>query len=128
MKSTVDVAIPKTSYQYTYQLKTTPEIRLLEDQFKNLNQFVARHGWTLQSHRDYLRIRTELRTKCKEAYNKNRENKINCISENSKDSKQFWNKIKLLKGKTTTHTNYMKDNDGNKYFSDKEKCNSMEQS
>ena len=71
-------------------------------------------------------MKTELRERCKEAYSKNWEDKINKISENSKNSKQFWNKIKILKGKKTIYTNYMKDTEGKKYFSDKEKCNLME--
>ncbi len=32
-----------------------------------------------------------------------------------------------MKGKTTSHTNYMKDNEGNKYFTDQEKYYLMEQ-
>ncbi len=67
-----------------------------------------------------------MREKCKEAFIKNWENEINFISDNSKNSKEFWRKIKLLKGKKAVHTNYMKDNDGNKHFSDREKCNVME--
>lgn len=120
VKSAMDSAIPKSSYQYLYQLKTTPEIKNLETQFKNLNQYATLYGWTHQSYRDYLRIKTELRERCKEAYNKNWEDKINQICESSKNSKQFWNKIKVLKGKKTIYTNYMKDKDGNKYYSDKE--------
>ncbi len=48
------------------------------------------------------------------------------ISDNSKNSKDFWNKIKILTGKNMTHVNHMKDNDANKYYSDQEKCNLME--
>ena len=51
----MNISIPKTSYQYTYQLKTTPEIRNLEIQFKNLSQFAAHFGWTLYTYREYLR-------------------------------------------------------------------------
>ena len=80
----------------------------------------------METYRNYQRIKTELRMRCKEPYNKNWEDKLNYISDNSKNSKDFWNKIKILKGKNTTYTNYMKDSDGNKYHSDKEKCNLME--
>ncbi len=80
----------------------------------------------MQTYREYLRIKTELKERCKEAYSKNWENKINQLSSNSKNSKQFWNKIKVLKEKKESHTNYMKDTEGNKYFSNKEKCNLME--
>ena len=104
----METAIPKTNYQYIYQLKTTPQIRDLENQFRILQQFATHFGWTQQSYREYLRIKTELRERCKEAYNKSWEDKINHISENTKDSKQFWNKIKLLKGKKTTYVNYMR--------------------
>ena len=34
--------------------------------------------------------------------------------------------MKILKGKNTTHTNYMKDENGNKFYTDNEKCNLME--
>ena len=123
----LNIAIPKTSYQYTYQLKTTPEIRNFEIQFKNLSQFATHFGWTLYTYREYLRIKTELREKCKEAHNKNWEDKIKYISENNENSKEFWNKTKMLQGKNSTYTNYMKDKDRNKLYSDKEKCNLMEQ-
>ncbi len=80
----------------------------------------------MQSYREYQRIKTELKERCKEAYNKNWEDKISYISENSKNSNDFWNQIKILKGKNTTHVNYMKDQDGNNYNTDKEKCTLME--
>ncbi len=82
---------------------------------------------TLQTYREYLRIRTELRELCHEAYNKNWEDQIEYISDNTKNSREFWNKMKLLKGKNAAHTNYMKDKDGNKFFTDKEKYYLMEQ-
>lgn len=85
-------------------------------------------GWTPDNYTEYLRIRQELKEKCKEAYNKNWEDSIDNIIEASKDSKTFWNKIKKLKGKDIIHTNYMKDEEGNKYYSDKEKCKLMENS
>ena len=126
VKSAMDIAIPKSFYQHIYQLKTTPEIKDLETQFNNLNEFATHFGWIPVTYREYLRIKTVLREKCKEAYDKNWEDKMNNISINCKNSKQFWNKIKILKGKKSTYTNYMKDNEGRKYYSDKEKCNLME--
>ncbi len=89
IKSAMDTAIPKTTHQFIYQLKSTPEIRNLESQFRNLKEFADFFGWTLQTYREYLRKRTELREVCKEAYHKNWEDKINYISENSKNSKKF---------------------------------------
>ena len=64
--------------------------------------------------------------RCKEANNKNWEDKISYISDNSKNSKEFWSKIKTLKDKNTVNTNYMKDEVGNKHYTDKEKCSLME--
>ena len=71
------------SYQYIYQLKTTREIKDLEHQYKTLNEFATHFGWTMETYRDYQIIKTELRIRCKEAYNKNWEDKINYISDNS---------------------------------------------
>ena len=100
----MDLAIPKSSYQYTYQLKITEEIKNLESQYKNLKEFSEHFGWTIVTYREQQRIKTELRERCKESYNKNWEDKIKDISGNSKNSKDFWNKIKILKGKNTTQT------------------------
>ncbi len=36
VKNAMDTAIPKSTYKFTYQLNTAPEIRNLETQFKNL--------------------------------------------------------------------------------------------
>ena len=66
-----------------------------------------------------------LKDKCKESFHKNWEEKLNSIVNGSKDSKSFWGKIKTLKGKNDSYTNYMIDEDGNKYQADKEKCNIM---
>ena len=122
----MNTAIPQSTYKFTYDLKRTQEIIDLETQFKNLREFADFFGWTMQTYREYQRIKIELKERCKQAYNKNWEDKINHISVNCKNSKQFWKKIKVLKGKQTTYTNYMKDTEGNKYYSDKEKCNLME--
>lgn len=71
-------------------------------------------------------MRNELRIKCKEAQNKNWEEKIKHVIDYSKDSKDFWRRINILKGSNTTHTNYMKDMEANKHYSDQEKCALME--
>ena len=39
-------------------------------------QFASINGWTLQIYRQYQRIKTELKERCKEAYNKSWEDKI----------------------------------------------------
>ncbi len=65
------------------------------------------YGWTCDNFNEYLRIRQELRIKCKEAWNQNWEDNINNIIHTSKDSKAFWNKINLSKGKNLIHTNYL---------------------
>ncbi len=44
----------------------------------------------------------------------------------SKNSKEFWNKFKVLKEKNIIHTKYMKDSEGNKYYTDKQKCDLLE--
>ncbi len=49
VKNAMDATIPKSTYKFTYQLKTTPEIRNLETQFKNLKESAEFFGWTLQT-------------------------------------------------------------------------------
>ncbi len=66
-----------------------------------------------------------MREKCKEAHTKNWNDKINII-ETSRDTKAFWSRISLLKGRSTKHANYIEDKEGRRYYSDKEKCNTME--
>ncbi len=71
-------------------------------------------------------LRRTLREKCIDNHNLNWEKQINFLINQSKDSKTFWSEIKLLKGKDIIHCNYIKDIEGNKYYSNKEKCNLME--
>lgn len=59
------------------------------------------------NYREYVRIRPELREKCKAEYNKNWKDKITNII-NSK------------------YTNYFEDKDKNRYYTNREKCNIME--
>ncbi len=87
-------AIPKSSYQFIDQLKTAPEITELKNLYKALSEFAEHFGWTIQMYREYQRIKSELRDRCKEAYNKNWEERIKDISDNSKNSKDFWNNKK----------------------------------
>ena len=125
-KQAMGKAIPKSRHKYVYQLKMTPEIQNLENQFEIVQQNAATNGWTYNNYREYVRIRHELKDKCKERYIKNWENKIGDFANYNKNSKDFWSKFKILKGKNVTHTNSMKDPEGNKYYTDKEKCNLME--
>lgn len=126
VKQAMNKAIPKTTYKFIYQLKTTPEIKHLENQFKMLKQNATINGWTHDHYREFIRIRYELKERCKENYNKNWENKITDLMNNSRNSKEFWSKFKILKGKNIIHTNYMKDSEGKKYYTDKEKCGLLE--
>ena len=95
VKNATDVAIPKSSYDYKYQLKTTPEIKTLKTPYKTLIEFAQHFGWTFHTYRAHLRIKTELRERCKESHNKNWEDKIKYISDNCNNSEDFWTKIKI---------------------------------
>ncbi len=63
VKNAMNTAIPKASnkYIYLYQLKTTPQIRDLESQFKTLKELATHSGRTTHSYREYHRIKTEVR-------------------------------------------------------------------
>ncbi len=122
IKQAMDKAIPKNSKKFIYQLKTTPEIRNLENQFRSLQLKATINGWSNEHYREYTRIRHELRERCRENHNKNWESKDTDLMNHSKNNKEFWSKFKVLKGKNIIHTNYMKDSEGNKYYTDKEKC------
>ncbi len=126
VKEAIEKYIPKREHKFVYQLRTTSEIQLLELSYKRLKQNADNYGWTWDNFNEYLRIRQELRIKCKEAWNQNWEGNINNIIHTSKDSKAFWNKINLSKGKNLIHINYLKDPEGNKYYLDKGKCKLME--
>ncbi len=126
VKDTMNKTIPIKTHKRITNLVITQEIKDLEREFNTLKKAAEVHGWTINNYGSYLRIRDELKEKCKAAHNKNWENKINNIIEISKDNKAFWNQIKLLKGKNIIHANYMEDEEGSKYYSDKEKCTVME--
>ncbi len=108
VKETMEKYIPKREHKFVYELRTTPEVQLLEFSYKRLKQNADNYGWTWDNFNEYLRIRQELRIKCKEAWNQNWEDNINNIIHTSKDSKAFWNKINLCKGKNLIHTNYLR--------------------
>ncbi len=122
VKNAMYIAIPKSNLKRICQLNITEEIKNLEREFKILRQTATKFGWTNNNHREYLRIRTELREKCKEAHNRNWEVEIIKITDCSKNTKEFWNKIKAMKGKNVTYINHMVDTDGRKYYTDKKKC------
>ncbi len=127
VKDTMDKTIPKSKFKPVYQTITTPQIKQLEAEYNNLRNNALTQGWTYNAYREHTRLRHELRTLCKEAHNNNWEDKISNIIQNSKDPKAFWNKIKLLRGNNAQHTNYLQDKDGNKHYTDKQKCTIMQQ-
>ncbi len=67
----MNIAIPKSNLKRISQLEITDEIRNLERQFIAHKQAAVTNGWTYDNYREYIRIRSELREKCKEAQNKN---------------------------------------------------------
>ncbi len=56
VKNAMNTAIPEVNYKYIYQLKTTPQIRDLESQFKTLKVLATHSGRTTHSYREYHRI------------------------------------------------------------------------
>ncbi len=70
-------------------MKSTPETRELEEQFKILYQYGTRYGWTYENYREYINIRQELKEKCKENYHIKWEEEMKTIVDNSRDSKIF---------------------------------------
>ncbi len=68
-----------------------------------------------------MRIIHELRIKYKVAWRQNWKDNISNTTSISKDGKAFWNKINLSTGKNLIHTNYLKDSEGDKYYTDNEK-------
>ncbi len=126
VKDAMNKTIPKSSHMPVYQTVTTPHIKQIERDYNTLRNYAATYGWTHNIYREHTRIRQELRELCKEAYSSNWENNINNIIQISKDTKTFWRKIKLLRGNNNTHTNYLVDKEGNKYYTDKQKCRVME--
>ena len=94
IKEAMEKYIPKSEHKFIYQLRKTPEIKLLEAQYVRLKQNAEVYGWTSNNYNEYQRIRLELRVQCKDAWNQNWEDNINNIINTSRDSKAFWNKIK----------------------------------
>ncbi len=98
----------------------------METIYNNLRRNTETNGWTLNNCIHYTRIRHELREECKRVHNKCWEEKIDNTIKLSIDTKAFWDKIKQLKGNNTTHTNYLEDTVGNRYYTDAKKCKAME--
>ncbi len=69
----MDIAIPRSSYKHLYQLKITQEIRELQRAFTILKKNAEIIGWTFNNYNEYIRIRHELREKCKFSHNRNSE-------------------------------------------------------
>ncbi len=125
VKNAMNTAIPKSIFKPVYQIKITLKIKQLERAYNIPRNIAERDGWTYNNYREHQRIRNELKEKCMQASNKNCEEKISNIIEKSKDTKAFWNQISLLKGQTNKYTNYLEDKDGQRYYTNKERCNIM---
>ncbi len=114
IKEAMNKHIPKREHKFLYQLKITPEIKTLELAYKTLKQNAEINGWTTANSGEYVKIRQELRIKCKEVWRQNWEANIDNIISISRDSKAFWRKNNLSKGKYVIHTNYLKDSERKK--------------
>ncbi len=126
IKYSMDKSIPKSNIKRVYQTRITPQIRALERAYNNLREIADINGLSINNYREFIRIRQDLRDECKRENNKNWENSIDNIIKVSGDNKAFWQKIKQLKGNSSTHTNYLVDDQGKKYYTDAEKCITME--
>lgn len=127
IKNAMNTCIPTHTHKKIFQLKTNNTIRQLEQQYVTLSTTASIQGWTLPNFRKYTQLRQQLKTECKEASRVAWENKITNIIESTKDTKSFWQKINRLRGKDIITCNYLTDEQGNKYHTDKEKCRVMEQ-
>ena len=126
VKYAMNQTIPKNTHKPLYQTKSTPQIRQLEHEYSTLRANAEINGWTQERYRLHTQIRHQIRELCMEAFNKNWEDNITNTIQVSHDTKAFWRKIKQLKGNSHTHTNYLEDHEGNKYYTEEEQCSIME--
>ncbi len=101
-------------------------MKSLEKEYNMLKNNADINGWRVRNYRDYTRIRHELKEECKDAENRNLEAKNTDITNISKNTIIFWNKINQLRGHNHTYTNYLENEAGVRFYTDKEKCIIME--
>ena len=125
IKQAIIRTIPKTNYNTIYQIKPTSKINFLQLTLNYLKLYVTQNGWTPNNFILFQRLKTEMSEKCKQEFNKNLEKQIHNIIKDNKDTKVFWNNINRLRGRSNPQNNYLIDENGRKYHTDKEKCSLM---
>ena len=112
--------VPMKSHKTINKAISNPKIKQLQWILKQYLQQAQRQGWDITKYRIYNRIKSQLLEECKQQHNKNWENLITELKHLYRQPKDFWNKIKQLKGNKTRTSPYLLHNN-TKIYDTKEK-------
>lgn len=120
VEAAMNQSMPTTTTEILQKTITSPTLRYIQHQFRQLHQMSLIHGWNTQNYYRYRMLRTMLKNEVQ----KIKENKWKSLMEktalNYKDPKVFWKNIKRLKGNKIQMNQYLEVNN-TKLINDQEK-------
>ncbi len=116
----ISTHIPMKNNKTIFKPITNPTIKQIQWLLKQYINEARETGWSLEKYRLYNRLKTTLKEECKMQYTQNWEDAIQELENIYKDSKDFWNKFKRLKGKENTHSSFLVHNN-TKIYNEKHK-------
>ena len=119
--SAMDIAIPRSEYKTLPHPRETKTMKKLQMQYKMINELSSRRGWTIPLRYLYNQIQEKLKEESIKNYQENWHKIIQTVEIKYNKPREFWADIKKLMGGKEEKITYMKNENGDKLYSDKEK-------
>ena len=126
VKKAIEKAIPSSDSRIMPHPKITDRQKELQRRYTALKQHAERFGWNRVSRIVYRNIHNELRDECSRAYQENWVNLIKNANDMYNDPKTFWRNIGRIMGGKVDSAPYLKNNNGDKIYDDKNKAELFE--
>lgn len=122
IKETIRKTTPMTRYKTLLANKQTERVKLLQTRYSNIQQFIRLYGINRQVWAMIHEIQDELKQEYQKLSNDKWNKLIEDLEIDSKDPKVFWRTIhKMMGTERCNTTNYIKDQNGRKLYSDADK-------
>lgn len=110
IKKSIDMNIPKTSIKIVRNAITNRKLKMMQLQFQRLYAVARIGGWTRQALLAYRFLRLQITIEAREQQEREWEREIAALTHSYKDPKNFWKKIKTIKGNVNPQPPYIIDN------------------
>ncbi|XP_069982169.1 uncharacterized protein [Penaeus vannamei] len=112
-----ETSIPKRAYRTAPHRTSSPELQLLQAQYKGIKTLVNTRGWGQELRKQFKQVRVQLTETCRAHFSNKWIELATNLASKSRGPKDFWQQLRILMGNDIKTSPYLYDHQGRKLYS-----------